>query len=730
MFSTVLVVIVIVNMCLNNCLASVDHKITDLKLQSSDLIDSCEYIDYEDNWPCQNTDLLVLQLNIRGAQSKLNELKYLIDNNPCKSTPDVILLCETWQTPSSPSINIPGYKTFAHTRSHKKGGGVAILVGSNIPCKLRDDLSSKETTNADTKPYTEFCLIEIKTPRKMIITGSMYRPPNVDTREFLKEYETLIKSVKRENKELILGTDHNLDLLKSHSHGQTGTFLDLNLDNGIFPTITRPTRLTHTSATLIDNILATENILNRYESRILIENISDHLVCLLKVQDLLTRNKTQIEVEYRDMNKQGLDTLKEELSKFDWNKELPDDNPLDDNMTKFINRLQTTCDHFLPLKQSRIKASQLRKEAWVTSGLLKSIKREKTLYRQSIAKNATEKSRKKYRDYNLILRKVKRHAKKSHYIDYCVKFKDNTKQLWKVINRIVNKHSDKTTVIPYLTIDNIKIKKDQEIANELGKYFSQVGKNYARKVGASKTGIDDYLMRIRMCQKSIFLVPTTQEEIKRLIEKLPNKTSSGYDRINNIVLKELKEIICVPLTSLFNRSLAEGKFPNCMKLAEIVPLHKGGNTSAPNNYRPISLLITVSKLLEKIMYKRVYQFLVETNQLYSSQYGFRSQHSCDHAINELLCTIIKNLERQWTTVSVFLDLSKAFDTLEHPTIFKKLERYGIRGQALEWFKDYLTNRNLRVKCKTGDKGLDATSDTYPVEYSAPPRGAAWAPCYS
>ena len=152
MFSIVLIITVTVNMCLNNCLASTKSKIKDLRLQSSDILDSCEYIDYEDNWPCQNTDLLVLQLNIRGAQSKLNELKYLIDNNPCKRMPDVILLCETWQTPSSPSINIPGYKTFAHTRSNKKGGGVAILVDSNIPCKLRDDLVSKEVINADTKP--------------------------------------------------------------------------------------------------------------------------------------------------------------------------------------------------------------------------------------------------------------------------------------------------------------------------------------------------------------------------------------------------------------------------------------------------------------------------------------------------------------------------------------------------------------------------------------------------
>ena len=185
------------------------------------------------------------------------------------------------------------------------------------------------------------------------------------------------------------------------------------------------------------------------------------------------------------------------------------------------------------------------------------------------------------------------------------------------------------------------------------------------------------------------------------------------------ILKEIVDSICSPLASLCNRSLAEGKFPECMKLAEIVPLHKGGKTTLPNNYRPISLLITTSKLLEKIMYKRVYNFLSETNQFYSSQYGFRSRHSCDQAINELLCTIIKNLEKQCITISLFLDLSKAFDTLEHSTILKKLDRYGIRGPALNWFKSYLTDRHLRVKCRTGENSVETTSDTYQVEYGTP-----------
>ena len=706
-------------MCLNNCRSSIEPNINDLRLESTDLIDSCEYLEYDDNWPSKTTDLLVLQLNIRGAQSKVNELQYLIDNNPCKKVPDVLLLCETWQTPSTPSINIPGYTTFSHPRAHKKGGGVAILVSSKLSCKFRADLNSAQNSNKNTKPHTEFCFIEIKTPRKEMIIGSMYRPPNVDPRDFLKDYETLINKIKVENKELILGTDHNLDLLKSHTHWQTSAFVEMNLDHGIFPTITRPTRLTHTSASLIDNILVTETLLSKAESRILIENISDHLVCMLNVKDSMVKNNTQLEIEYRDMSKDGLKRLNEELANIDWTQELLGTDTLDDNVKKFSDLLQAKCDHFLPLKQSTIRAGLLRKEPWVTSGLLKSIKREKTLYRHSISKEASEKDKRKYKEYNLILRKVKRQAKKSYYIDNCMKFKDNSKKLWKIINQIVGKQSDKTTVIPYLTIENIKIVGDQEIANELGKYFSQVGKKFANKVGASKKNIDEYLEKIRMCKSSIFLTPTSPLEIKRLIEKLPRKTSLGYDRISNIILKEIVDNICSPLASLCNRSLAEGKFPDCMKLAEIVPLHKGGKTTVPNNYRPISLLITISKLLEKIMYKRVYNFLSETNQFYSSQYGFRSRHSCDHAINELLCTIIKNLEKQNITITIFLDLSKAFDTLEHLTILKKLERYGIRGPALNWFKSYLADRHLRVKCRTGADKVETTSDTYPVEYGSP-----------
>ena len=156
-----------------------------------------------------------------------------------------------------------------------------------------------------------------------------------------------------------------------------------------------------------------------------------------------------------------------------------------------------------------------------------------------------------------------------------------------------------------------------------------------------------------------------------------------------------------------------------MKIAEVIPLHKGKAKYLTNNYRPISLLITVSKILEKIVYKRTYDHLEHNNQLYKSQYGFHSKHSCKNAVSELVGDIFKANDCNKYTVSVFLDLSKAFDTLEHSILFTKLNKYGIRGTCLDWFKSYLHERSLRIKCRTSNACKEIKSSTHQVEYGAP-----------
>ena len=164
---------------------------------------------------------------------------------------------------------------------------------------------------------------------------------------------------------------------------------------------------------------------------------------------------------------------------------------------------------------------------------------------------------------------------------------------------------------------------------------------------------------------------------KKLLASLPNKGSSGVDNINNILLKTIANEVAPPLTYLVNMSIEQGVFPDIMKCALVIPLYKAKSREEVTNYRPISLLMTLSKVIEKVIYKRVYNYLHSTGQLYESQYGYRNNNSCEHAIGELLGNIVKNQQLGKDTVSIMLDLSKAFDTLQHSVIFQKLEKYGI-----------------------------------------------------
>ena len=164
--------------------------------------------------------------------------------------------------------------------------------------------------------------------------------------------------------------------------------------------------------------------------------------------------------------------------------------------------------------------------------------------------------------------------------------------------------------------------------------------------------------------------------------------------------------------------LENGKFPQAMKIAEIVPLFKAKEKFFSTNYRPISLLVTTSKLLEKLVYNRIYKFIEKNNILYNSQYGFRKSRACQDAIIELCSEVLKAKELKHHTMSLFLDLSKAFDTLTHNILLKKLERYGIRGVANDWFASYLCDRKIRVKCKTESSTEITYSQDYIIDYGA------------
>ena len=217
----------------------------------------------------------------------------------------------------------------------------------------------------------------------------------------------------------------------------------------------------------------------------------------------------------------------------------------------------------------------------------------------------------------------------------------------------------------------------------------------------------------------MYLRPISENDLRNIIDKLPNKNSSGWDGLSNNLIKKLSDVILKPLHIIVNQSIQEGIFPGLMKLAHVTPLFKLDSVLDKNNYRPISLLMVLSKILEKAIYRQLYSFLQTMDKMYLSQYGFRKKHSCENAIQELLSSVLKNKENKKFTAAIFLDLSKAFDTLDHRILLLKMERYGIRGLVLGWCKSYLENRTMCVRSLAGTPPSLEVSETYNIDYGVP-----------
>ena len=599
--------------------------------------DTCDYLEHNQLLTNKNDhDLLIMQWNTRGLRSKHGALMDFL-NNRLEQKADIIMINETWLNNHSPPLPpIPGYKFVGKPRVDRKGGGVGFLIRDDVIFRRKENLEIK------TKSF-ENMVIEIKCKPNLLLCSG-YRPPNTDLPEFLASYNEMVKNLEASrHTECIIGIDHNLDFIKQHLHRPTKMFIETNMDSNMLPTITRPTRITNTSATLIDNLFISQNLQTNYKSGILLDDTSDHMPCYLILPDATDLKKTLKEIQYRNFSEKNKRKICDLIDSIEWKTKLQ---TLDTNnaFDEFHNHLTMSINSISPIITKKINPKKQPRAKWITTGILNSMNKNTLLFKESIKTNATVEQKSKYNAHNKLLKKVQRTAKMKYYSNKCEEIKTNGSKLWRLINKITNKSSNKQTVINKITVNEIVHERPKAIANELANYFANIGGKLSNTLPKSKHNITTYLNKIPMCPNTMYATPTTPTEIDKIIRKLANKNSSGYDQISNQMLKWLRPVITIPLCIIYNKSIQEGCFPEKMKLAEVVPLYKGGDESISNNYRPISLLITLSKILEKIIYARTYQFLEKNNILFKSQYGFRNQHSCNDAISELVGEITKNKE--------------------------------------------------------------------------------------
>jgi len=560
----------------------------------------------------------------------------------------------------------------------------------NINFKIRHDLSYSE----DVQDKFDGIFIELISgnTKKNIVLCVMYRSPSFNSIETLtRSLSERVDIIKRENKDVIITGDLNIDLLKYLTHYETTEFLDQMLLKNLIPKITRPTRVTASTATLIDHIYTNINK-NRCIAGTLMTDITDHFSNFMFVKYSAKRHVPQV-ISYRQVTDQCITNLNVALENTDWNAIYNTD---DVNVAYdlFGQKFSELVDLHLPIKYKKFDKYKHKREPWLTKGILASLKTKEKLYIDMVKSRSlpTYNSKEQlYKNYSRIYSKCVRLAKNMHWKLVFRETRNDMKKTWENINTLLNRNKSKNPCPSTFTDGCKTYSSHSDIAQAFNTYFTNIGPTLARNIPATQKTADQYLPNVSR-PNSLFLTPTTPYEIDKIIDLLKPKTSCGHDGLSPKLIKKCSTNIVNPLTHIVNLSLSSGIVPQQMKIAKVIAIFKKENPSLLENYRPISLLPTFSKILERIVYNRLYQYLQTHDILTPAQYGFRKKLSTELAILEAQDRIVKCLAKKEWCIGIFLDLSKAFDTLDHRILLSKLQHIGIRGTTLNWFSSYLSNR--------------------------------------
>jgi hypothetical protein len=500
----------------------------------------------------------------------------------------------------------------------------------------------------------------------------------------------------RSSNVLIVG-DFNVDILKFHQNRHIGDYFENILSSGYIPNITFPTRLTQRSGSLIDNIFSKcSEKFKTSTSGILLHQVSDHQPCFTMFE-LCGIKKSKQSYYVRSCNSNSYQGFKVDLNSDLYVEQLNNLIGSDVNVSynRLDNILNTLVNKHFPSKVIKFNKYKHRKAKWMTHGILKSISYRDKLYATF---KGTPLNSEFYHDrkcnlqtFNRILRQCIRLAKRNYYEKCFNDAKNDIKKTWSAINSILNRDKKSKSQPPSFMINGNTVSDYNLIVDEFNKYYTELGPNLAHNITVpNNLSFQNYLLPIS--DRSFEFQPVTEIEVIKIIDSLKAKTSYGHDKISNKLLKFLKNELSRPLCEIINQCFLTGIFPNKLKTAKVIPLHKKNDERLLENYRPVSILSSVSKVFERSMYNQIYKYFTDNNLFYQSQHGFRQHHSTEFAAIELINKILKEMDNNEIPINIYLDLSKAFDTLDHNILQQKLEYYGFTGTTLNLMNSYLSNR--------------------------------------
>ena len=569
-----------------------------------------------------------------------------------------------------------------------------LYVANGINFKPRTDLEIYQSKEL------ESTFIEIINPKESNdIIGVIYRHPNMNPTEFTdnKFNELMLKLSQERNKKFFITGDFNFDLLKTSNHSDTSSFYEKISSNLLIPHITLPTRINKKNNTLIDNIFSNQYNPDTISGNLTV-NISDHLPSFI----ILPRSNqnhlpTKHNLYTRDLNNFDRENFLLDILAIDWDSIIKDDN-VNISLNLFLDKINEVIDKYIPLRKLTSREYKRKFKPWISNGILNSINRKNKFFKSYCKIKDPITKQRVYEEYKTLRNSINdllRRSKKNHYQSFFTQYNTNLKKVWEGIKEIVNIKSKNYNNPTSIEINNIFTTDPVQICNGFNDYFVNIADDILNKRKYDgKKHYSDYLHNPNNHSFAFELCDAW--EVNLLIKQLNSSKASGPNGIPTKILQLISEEISPPLSKIINIAIASGTHPDRLKLVNAIPIFKKGSRLLVSNYRPISLLSNINKIFEKIVYKRIYNFIEENKCLYSLQFGFRAKHSTTHALINITEKIRSALDNNKVASGIFVDLQKAFDTVNHEILLSKLEYYGFRGIINDWFRSYLQERKQKV----------------------------------
>lgn len=617
---------------------------------------------------------------------KLDELRCVIES--FKNIIHLIILSETWikNEEEAKRVLIPNYTHYYNFRHNKKGGGVSIFVHNSLKHNFIEELCVEDN---------HFLWIHIE--KFCLDIGAVYKPERTNNKNFFEIYSHQLQKRKRA---IVVG-DLNFDLLNIANQAVKDYKNVLKENNfSIINKIKQEycTRETTTTKTILDHVCTNINNQNCHFT-IIESNMSDHKQIYFEIKKY--QQEPIKKVVYEAMDYKMLYKNMEEIL----------NNTFEDYSYEMLE--MQIRKSILLSKISRTKILNRPKQEWINKEILRMINERNFQWLEYKSNKQNKDLEEKFKQTQTKVTEKILHTKNTYYRDLFAKNSKKPKKMWSLINDLAKNKIKDISGPGKLVVDSRTITEENEICDHFNIYFSTIGSVLANEISDKYHNYRQDTYNSMAKTELHEITPTTAKEISKIINNFDPNTSSGIDGISTKSIICIKDLIASKLATCINKCLEHATFPDSLKIAKVTPIYKSGSKLDPSNYRPISVLPVISKVFERILYDRLDKFLNSNKFFSKKQYGFRPKSNTLSATIDLVTKIKNKIDQKQIAVGVFIDLKKAFDTVSHNILIKKLSDCGVKSNALNIFKSYLLNRQQIIKIG------DSQSTTKQINYGVP-----------